>query len=76
MIDKRHPFFQAVNTQKNTVYQRVEKVLIQLAVQKFQVQGAKKVQDRSVFMIRKSLNFLQRRSNWEIFNCQLMGGKQ
>ena len=52
-------------------YQRVEKVLIRQAVQKFQVQGAKKVQGRGVFRIRKSLRFLQRHSNWEIFNSLL-----
>jgi hypothetical protein len=41
-----------------TPKQYVEKVLIKQAVQKFQVQEAKKVQGRSVFIIRKSLNFL------------------
>ncbi|MFN2343914.1 MAG: hypothetical protein ABR542_11185, partial [Desulfonatronovibrio sp.] len=49
-----------------------EKVIIRQAVQKFQVQEAKKVQGRGVFMIRKSLNFLKRRSNWEIFNSLSM----
>ncbi len=46
----------------------VEKDLIRQSVQKSQVQGAKKAQGRSVFLIREGLNFLQRRSNWEFFN--------
>ncbi len=74
-IVKKNPQFKeeiilALDIMENDLYQRVEKVLIQLAVQKFQVQGAKKVQDRSLpratffrftgayLDIRKSLNFL------------------
>ncbi|MEF8943530.1 MAG: hypothetical protein V5B78_12150 [Desulfohalobiaceae bacterium] len=52
-------------------YQAVEKVLIRQGVQKFQVQGAKKVQGRSVVSLRESLNFLKQRRNWKIFNALL-----
>jgi hypothetical protein len=47
----------------------VEKILIRQGVEKFQVQGAKKVQARSVVSLRESLNFLKQRSNWKIFNA-------
>jgi hypothetical protein len=41
----------------NPLEQPVEKVLIKQGVQKFQVQGAKKVQGRSVVSLHASLNF-------------------
>jgi hypothetical protein len=41
----------------------VEKRPMQQGVQKFQVQGAKKAQARSVVILRESLSFLKQRSN-------------
>jgi hypothetical protein len=38
-------------------------------VQKFQVQGAKKVQVCKVVSLRGSLSFLKQRSNWKIFSA-------
>jgi diguanylate cyclase (GGDEF)-like protein/PAS domain S-box-containing protein len=49
--------------------QAVDKVIIRQGVQKFQVQGARKVQGRSVVSLRESLNFLKQRRNWKIFNA-------
>jgi hypothetical protein len=52
--------------------QPVEKLLVGQAVEKFQVQGAKKAQTRSVVSLRESLSFLKQRSNWKIFNGLLI----